>query len=81
MGHNTSVALNDHFKSVIDREVSEGRYETSSDVIRAGLRLLEEKRREHDWLRQEIEKGEKSGFIEDFDGEAFLQELKAETNP
>ena len=42
MGRNTSVSLGDHFESFVDEKVSEGRFKNASEVIRAGLRLLEE---------------------------------------
>ena len=58
MARNTSVSLGDHFASFIDEKVKEGRYGSASDVIRAGLRLLEEEEAKLTRLRAEIAKGE-----------------------
>lgn len=41
MARNTSVSLGDHFASFVDEQVESGRYGSVSDVVRAGLRLLE----------------------------------------
>lgn len=51
MARNTSVSLGDHFTSFIDEQVNSGRYSTASDVIRAGLRLLESHDQQDAWLR------------------------------
>lgn len=61
MARNTSVSLGDHFASFIDEKVQEGRYGSASDVIRAGLRLLEEEEAKLERLRAEIAKGDASG--------------------
>ncbi len=42
MGRNTSVSLGDYFENFVDNTISEGRFKNASEVIRAGLRLLEE---------------------------------------
>ncbi|MEO7410137.1 MAG: type II toxin-antitoxin system ParD family antitoxin [Sphingomicrobium sp.] len=68
----TSFALNDHFRDFAARKVAEGRYGSTSDVIRAGLRLLEEEEDRYEALRQAIEDGENSGPATPFDFDAFI---------
>ena len=51
MARNTSISLGDHFAQFIDRQVEGGRYGSASDVVRAGLRLLEEREAKFDALR------------------------------
>lgn len=71
MARNTSVSLGDHFGGFIDAKVKEGRYGSASDVIRAGLRLLEEEEAKLERLRALIAEGEASGIAEDFDWDEF----------
>ncbi|MAX72668.1 MAG: type II toxin-antitoxin system ParD family antitoxin [Nioella sp.] len=78
MARNTSVSLGDHFASFIDEKVKEGRYGSASDVIRAGLRLLEEEEAKLTRLRAEIAKGEASGIAEGFDWDEFRARKMAE---
>ena len=78
MSRNTSVSLSQHFTDFIDRQVASGEYASASEVIRDGLRLLEERRRALDLLREEIRKGEESGYPDDFDWEAFLARKRAQ---
>jgi antitoxin ParD1/3/4 len=78
MARNTSVSLGDHFAGFIDEKVREGRYGSASDVIRAGLRLLEEEEAKLTRLRAEIAKGEASGIAEGFDWNEFRARKMAE---
>lgn len=73
----TTVALGAHFDEFIQNSVKGGRYTNASEVIRAGLRRLEEDEQKISALRSAIEEGETSGYIDDFDFEENLQELKA----
>ena len=73
----TPVALGDHFDNFIQASVLGGRYNNASEVIRAGLRRLEEDERQLAALRAAIDEGDASGYIEDFDFDAQLEKLKA----
>lgn len=71
MGKNTSIVLSDHFEAFIEGQVAEGRYGSASEVVRAGLRLLEEHEAQLERLRAALKEGEESGF-ESFDFDDFL---------
>jgi len=77
MPRNTSVVLSDHFNDFITKAVESGRYNSASDVVRAGLRMLEAEEEKLQRLRAELQKGIDSGFIEDFDFDEFLAEKNA----
>ncbi|KAF0136500.1 MAG: hypothetical protein FD139_2519 [Methylocystaceae bacterium] len=61
MGKYTSVVIGDHFASFIEDQVAAGRYGSASDVVRAGLRLLEEQEEKLEALRAALVEGETSG--------------------
>ena len=75
MGKNTSISIGDYFEKFINNEVNSGRYNSVSEVIRSALRLLEREERKERELIKALQKGEQSGFIEDFDPEQNLAEL------
>lgn len=74
MPRNTSVSLGDHFAGFVDQSVKSGRYQNASDVVRAGLRLLEEHETKVEALRAALIAGEQSGEAMTFDVEAFIAE-------
>jgi antitoxin ParD1/3/4 len=78
MSKNTSITLGNHFDDFVKNRISAGRYKNASEVIRAGLRLLEEEENKVSALKQAIQEGIDSGIVEDFDPEQFLQNLKAQ---
>ncbi|WP_257181181.1 type II toxin-antitoxin system ParD family antitoxin [Corynebacterium cystitidis] len=77
MSTNTSISLDDHFINFTREQVDSGRYQSVSEVIRAGLRLLEEREAEYSVLRKALAEGEASGVVENFDFEEFLSSLKS----
>ncbi len=72
MSKNTSFSLGEHFSAFIDAQVEEGRYANASDVVRAGLRLLEEEEAKLAALRAALMEGENSGPSTPFDFDAFI---------
>lgn len=77
MAQNTSISLDDHFTSLLSREVSSGRYRSASDVVRAGLRLLEDQETHLAALRSALSDGEASGEAQPFDFDTFVAAKKA----
>jgi antitoxin ParD1/3/4 len=73
---NTSISLGNYFDEFVCKQVSVGRYKNVSEVIRAGLRLLEDEESKVAALRNAIQEGIDSGIAHDFDPEKHLQGLK-----
>ena len=73
----TSVALGSYFEDFIRAKISQGRYNNASEVIRAGLRLLEENEQQIMALKAALNEGVKSGVAENFDPREHLKILKA----
>lgn len=78
MKKNTSVALGNYFESFVESRITQGRYKNASEVIRAGLRLLEEEENRTLALKAAIQEGLDSGIAVDFDPKKHLQSLKAQ---
>lgn len=74
---NTSVSLGPHFTSFIEAQVQGGRYGSASDVVRAGLRLLEEHETKVKALQDALSAGLESGEPRPFDFEAFKARKRA----
>jgi len=75
----TSVALSPHFETFIRQQVDSGRFNNVSEVVRAGLRLLEEREADKaaklQALREAIAAGLASG--PDLSEEEVFDELEA----
>ncbi len=76
MAKNTSVSLGDHFEGFIAHQIETGRYGSASEVVRAGLRLLEDNENKLAALRRMLVEGEQSGRA-DYSYEALIAELDA----
>lgn len=77
MSKNTSISLGNYFDQFVQESIKEGRFKTVSEVIRAGLRLLEEEESKVVALKSAIQEGIDSGLVHDFDPKKHLESLKA----
>ncbi len=80
MNRNTSISIGSYFDNFIKNRISEGRYKNASEVIRAGLRLLEEEENKVIALREAIQEGLESGIANDFNPETHLEKIKTNRN-
>lgn len=76
MAKNTSVTLGDHFDQFVAAQLATDRYASASEVLRAGLRLLEEREEQLESLRRALQQGLDSGLAEPFDMEWYMTEIK-----
>jgi len=77
MNKNTSISLGNYFDQFVQSRISEGRFKNVSEVIRAGLRLLEEEETKVNVLKTAIQEGIDSGIAHNFDPKEHLESLKA----
>ena len=77
MRKNTSVSLGNYFESFVENSITEGKYKNASEVIRAGLRLLEEEENRMHALKEAITEGINSGIAKTFNPKKHLASLKA----
>ncbi len=73
MAKNTSIALGNHFQGFVEKQIQQGRFGSTSEVIRAGLRLLEEREAKLEMLRKAIQEGIDSGPAVSFDFDEFIK--------
>jgi len=78
MQKNTSVTLGKHYEEFISNKVSQGRFGSASEAIRAGLRLLEEQETRLSLLRRALIEGEESGTA-DYSLKSLLSEIDGES--
>jgi antitoxin ParD1/3/4 len=81
MSKNTSVSLGEHFAAFIESRVASGRYGSASDVVRAGLRLLEEQETRLSAVQAALIEGEQSGEPAPFDFDAFVEAKRPRPPP
>jgi antitoxin ParD1/3/4 len=72
MNKNISFSLGEHFAEFVEQQVEGGHYDSASEVVRAGLQLLEERQAQIERLRAAIIEGEESGPSRPFDFDEFL---------
>lgn len=75
MAKNTSILLGDYFDNFISRQIKTGKYTSASEVVRAALRMFEHEESKKTELIKKLKKGEKSGFVENFDRKELLNNL------
>ena len=75
MAKNTSILLGDYFEDFINQQLKTGRFSSASEVVRTALRMFEQEESKWAELTKELKRGEKSGFVKDFNKETFIKEL------
>lgn len=74
MAKNTSIPLGEHFDEFISEQLKSGRYGSTSEIVRAGLRMLQETEARREHLRKLLAEGERSGFA-DYSYNSLMDEL------
>ncbi len=72
MNKPVSLELDDHFARFVAGQIADGHYGSASEVVLAGLRLLEDRQSELAALRAALVEGEESGPATPFDFDAFI---------
>ncbi len=75
MSKNISISLDTYFENFVNEIIEEGRFNNVSEVMRAGLSLLEKEENKHQALRAALIEGKESGMIENFDWDEHRKRL------
>lgn len=75
MAKNTSILLGEHFDKFINEQVKSGKFSSASEVVRAALRMFEYEETKKSELINELKKGEKSGFVKNFNRDSLLNNI------
>lgn len=78
MQKNTSVSLGDHYQQFVSQQITAGRFGSTSEAIRAGLRLLEEQETNLSLLRKALIDGESSGLFVNYSIDSLIDDLNKE---
>jgi antitoxin ParD1/3/4 len=81
MPRNTSVTLGDHFDQFVAETLQQGRFQTVSEIVRAGLRKLEADETKLKALRTRLQAGQDSPIVKNFDGEQFIARMHKKHSP
>jgi antitoxin ParD1/3/4 len=60
MSANKSYTLGDHYEKFVAAQVATGRFNNASEVVRAGLRMLEDYETRMKELRERIDEGDRA---------------------
>jgi len=77
MSKNTSITLGEHFDYFISSQIKSGRFGSASEVVRAGLRLLENNETRLQTVRKALSDGEQSG-IANYNYDDFMAEIDSD---
>jgi antitoxin ParD1/3/4 len=75
MAKNTSILLGDYFEDFINQQIKSGEFSSASEVVRTALRLFEYEQSKKTEIIKALKRGEKSGFVNDFNRDAFLKNI------
>lgn len=75
MAKNTSILLGDYFDNFINQQIKSGKFSSTSEVVRAALRLFEYEQSKKSELIKKLKEGERSGFVNDFNRDTFLENI------
>ncbi|MBN9072489.1 MAG: type II toxin-antitoxin system ParD family antitoxin [Rhizobiales bacterium] len=78
MNKRTTISLDTPFSEFVEQQVEEGHYASASEVVQAGLKLLEEQEAYVGTLRAALIEGEQSGIDDSFDPEVFIARKRAQ---